>query len=321
MSLLSILTPVNLFEEKKKFFADPEYNPQFIYEEHIAEDKLLQYGLPQKKYAALAKEILDRAYHNRNTKDLLKMEGEIISQDEVKKKVDIFLKMHDLQKKIKPIWSQSFISRVSINASTIKFKLPSTFRKEDVLGMLYHEIGTHAIRRVNYEQQPWFRKKKKYGFESYLRTEEGLAISHSLIPYSFKSAYKSALRYLAVDYAQSHSFSQLYSFLGKYIDNPETRWEVAVKQKRGLEDTSLGGGFSRSLVYFEGFVDTWQYLKKHNFDITNLYFGKMSYKDTDKALEMNPDFQPLLPSFFVLNKDKYASDLEKIGLENRLGEF
>jgi len=319
MSLIAKLTPINLLEEKAKFMADHNYNPQFIYDEVVEEEKLTQYGLPQQEYVALAQEIVDKAYFHRNEQDLLMMKGRNMTQEEVTKKVKFFLKMHGLEDRFEVVWSSSFIPRTAINADTIKLKLPVRFRKEDLLGMLYHEIGTHAIRRVNYEQQPWYRRKKKYGFASYLKTEEGLAILHSLIPHTFKLAYIPAIRYLATNFSQSHSFSETFRFLNKYIEDFERCWTATFRQKRGLEDTSRPGGFTKDLVYFAGLIEAWQYLKEHDFDITKLYFGKMAAGDVEKAVEINPEFTPLLPSFFTIDQDEYKKKLQEIGKENKLG--
>ena len=317
MTLLQKLTPTNLLEEKEKFLADNSYNPQFIYSEEITASKLLQYGKPKQKYLTLAQEILDRAYFGRNEADLLMMEGPIISHQEVNQKIASFLDMHHLTERYQVIWSSSFVSRASITKDKIKLRTSSEFRKDDLIGMLYHEIGTHALRNINYEQQPWFKKKKEFGFSDYLLTEEGLASLHSLLPKDYKSAYKSAIRYVSVTYAQAHSFSELWKFLGNYIQDPETRWMVTIRQKRGLTDTSHPGGYSKDLVYFAGMIEVWRWLKERNFNPSDLYFGKISFKDVQKAIEMNPEFEPKLPSFFSINPVQYAAEIEKIGEENQ----
>src|SRR5258708_3208330 len=111
MSWLTQTTPINLQEEKEKFFADPTYNPQFLYDEEVPSEMLDKYGLPQKKYLDLAQAILDKTYFGRNEQDLLMMEGQRVSQEEVTQKFKDFLEMHKIEKKIQIIWSSSFISR------------------------------------------------------------------------------------------------------------------------------------------------------------------------------------------------------------------
>jgi hypothetical protein len=229
--------------------------------------------------------------------------------------------MHGLEDRFGIIWSNSFVARTAINATTIKLRLPVAFREDDLLGMLYHEIGTHALRRVNYEQQPWFKKKSKYGFSSYLKTEEGIAILHSLIPMKNKLSYSSALRYLAVAKAQEMNFVELYQFTNQYIKDPDRCFTATFRQKRGISDTRKGGGYTKDLVYFEGMVEMWQYLRDRNFEIDQLYFGKIHHKDVPKAVEMNPDFKPLLPSFYVTDKNKYREVMNEIGSVNFIDTF
>jgi hypothetical protein len=316
MSLIKKITPINLLEEKKKFFADETYNPQFKYEEKFDKEILYKHGYPQNKYLDLAQTILEKVHYQYSEADLDKLRGNSVNQSKVTKKTIDFLKIHQLENRFKIVWSNSFISRATITSDTIKLKLPVDFRQQDLLSMLYHEIGTHALRRINYEQQPWYKKKKKHEFKNYLKTEEGLAGLHSLLPLDFQYAFYPALNYVSVAYAQEHSFSETWNFFKKYIDNPERRWERTLRRKRGLEDTSKPGGFTKDLVYLEGMIEVWNYLKKNNFDLTKLYFGKMSWEDVDTATKMNPSFKPLLPSFYVVDKERYATKIEKIGKLN-----
>ncbi|GIK83605.1 MAG: hypothetical protein BroJett025_02270 [Patescibacteria group bacterium] len=318
MSFVTSLIPKNLNQEKEKFFADQTYNPQFRYAESIDQNKLEKYGPTTNAYLKIAENIVEKAYFGKTEDDLQKMEGPVVSQRDIEKTIYTFLHMHNLQKRFKIVWSSSFVSRTSITADTIKLRLPPDFRKEGLLGMLYHEVGTHALRRINYEKQPWFKSKKKYGFSDYLKTEEGLATLHFLMPRSFKFAYWSALDYITVSKAQHASFVEIWNFLGTYIQNPERRWLMALKKKRGLTDTSKPGGYTKDLVYFEGLIDVYGWLKKNNFDSTNLYFGKLALEDVEKAILLNPKFHPQLPSFLSLSKEKYAQEIKKIGDYNEL---
>ncbi len=319
MSWLSTLTPINLLEEKSKFIADQSYNPQFIYEDEIPQEQLLEYGLPSEPYISLAQEILDKTYHNRNYLDLVHMEGKVIDHDEVEKRIRTFLEMHGLKKRYEIIWSSTFVSRATIDGSTIRLRTNSEFRQENLIGMIYHEIGTHAIRRENYEKQPWFKKRKKFGLiHQYLPTEEGLASLHVLLPKSFTLMYTSAMRYLTNNYAQTHSFAETWQFLSKYMQNDfETQWMICFRQKRGIKDTSQGGGYTKDLVYFEGAVKVWKWLAKNNFDPTALYYGKISHEDAELAVELSPGFEPLLPSFYTLDQKSYRKKIEEIGTTNQ----
>src|SRR6185369_9790409 len=56
--LLTDLIPLNLLQEKEKFFADPTYNPQFKYIRPFAPQELVQWGLPIKELYELSAEML-----------------------------------------------------------------------------------------------------------------------------------------------------------------------------------------------------------------------------------------------------------------------
>jgi hypothetical protein len=318
MGFVSDIIPINYNEEKAKFFADNFYNPQFEYKIEIPKKKFLQHGGTSKKYEKLAENILEKTYFGRNDKDLEMMEGRKVSQAEAEKTIKTFLHMYGLHKRFQVRWSSSFVARTSITHNTIKLRLPCEFRKESLMGMLYHEVGTHAVRRINHEKQPWYGDSKKYGFTNYLKTEEGLAILHSLIPRSYKSAHNAAIRYLAVAKAQSSSFVEVWNSLGKYIQDPDKRWRVAYREKRGIEDTSQPGGYSKDLVYFEGMVDVYRWLLKNDFNIEKLYFGKIAMEEVDKVFSLNPNFKPELPLFFSLDRNKYMEEIKKIGEVNEL---
>ncbi len=316
MSFLQSITPINLQEEKAKFFADQTYNPQFRYAEEIDQNQLAKYGFPQRVAKEHAAFILEKAYFNRTESDLTRLDGPIVSQQDATEKSLLFLKLHGLQNRYALSWSAAYVSRASIDASVLKLKSTAEFRRDNLMGMLYHEIGTHALRRVNYEQQPWFKKKTKFGFNDYLRTEEGLAGLHSLLPKINRLAYTFAIRYLAVEKAQQASFTEVWKFLTKYIDNPETRWMVAIRQKRGIKDTRMPGGYTKDIVYFEGVLDCWSWLKLNDCDITPLYYGKIAKEDADKAVKLNPDFKPQLPSFYYLKMEEYKEHIFEIGKVN-----
>lgn len=321
MIFLRQLVPQNMLEEKEKFFSDFSYNPQFKYDDEIDPQDLLEFGTAKPELLQLAQQILAKTYYNRNYQDLEMMKGQAVDQQYVKEKTENFLRIHNLQDQFDIIWSASFVARTSITAQEIKFKLPVQFRKQEVSSMLYHEVGTHALRRKNYEQQPWYKKKRKNGFSEYLPTEEGLAALHGLLPLNFQMTYSTAINYVTADWAQHYSFAEVFSKLQQFLPSEEARWKRTVRMKRGLQDTSQPGGFTKDFVYLEGVATIWQWLHDHDYNLTDLYYGKMSYKDVNKAKEMNPNFQPALPTFFAANPELYAQQLAHIGKENFLDQL
>lgn len=318
MKQVSTYTPSNILEEKAKFFANHHYNPQFTYEVSIEKLALDGYGQPSPEKLEKARDIVEKAYYGRNEQDLRMMAGPVLTQQEVTEKAELFLLLHKLEKRYKITWSTSYLSRSTTTVDTIKLKSTAEFRKEGLHGMLYHEIGTHALRRINYEKQPWYKKKKTYGFSNYLITEEGLASLHSLLPRTFKLAHSAALRYVLVAYAQDHSFAEVFQFLGNYVQDQNRRWGTAVRLKRGIEDTSKPGGYTKDLTYFEGMSEVANWLESHEYDLPSLYFGKMAVADVEKARQLNPQFKPALPSFYLIDPKKYAADMHQIFEFNHL---
>jgi len=320
MIKLRDLVPTNLQQEKGKFFQNQDYNPQFTYQKKFDSIDLHYYGLPKQKYLDLAKEIVDKAYFNKTEKDILDLEGAEVNQEKVDQKIKNFLREHHIENRFGVIWSESFLSSVSFTPQALKLRTPCKMREGELRSLLFHEIGTHALRRVNYEQQPWFKKKRQYGFRPHLRTEEGLATLHSLIARNFKYAARWALSYLLVDFAQQHSFVETWNFLKPYIQNPDRRWLFTIRRKRGIIDTSQPGGFTKDLIYLEGTVEIYKYLEKNNFDITKLYYGKIAHEDAEKVYQLNPNFRPLLPIFYTSNQEKYVTHLNEVAEINLINQ-
>lgn len=317
MSLIAKLTPVNLQQEKEKFFNDSTYNPQFEYQETIPTNKLTFYGKPQTEVISKAKWVVEQTFAKHTEEELRSLRGPEAGAQEVERVIKTFLKTHQLEDRFQIVWSSSYVARTTITTDTIKLRLPADFRQEGLIGMTYHEIGTHALRRINYEQQPWFKQKNKFGFGLYLPTEEGLASMHGLIPQTFKLAYSSALKLLAVAEAQQGSFVDVWNLLSPYIQDKERRWLATFRQKRGLTDTSKPGGYSKDLAYFSGKIAVWRWLSQNNYDPTPLYFGKLGLEDVPKALQLNPDFTPKMPNFFTNDPNLYRERIEEIGHINR----
>lgn len=322
MSIIQDLTPINLQEEKQKFFdSDCKYNPQFKYKTLATLDKIYKYGKPKTEYLELAEEIVEEAFHNRTEEEIRSLEGEKINQTQAQKMIDEFLEKNDLTEKIRVVWSEKFIAYASNYKDTLKIRLPLNYRQQEFKSTLFHELGTHAIRRLNYLQQPFYLNRKKYELKPYMETEEGLASLHSLLAKNFKLNYISALNYTSIAVAQKKSFVETYSYLMKYLDDQENAWKHTVKNKRGLYDTAEPGGFTKDLVYFEGMIKVYQFMEESNFDLDGLYLGKISFEDIQKARELNPGFIPKLPHFIEEDRESYIEEMREIARVNKVNQL
>jgi len=55
--------------------------------------------------------------------------------------------------------------------------------------------------------------------------------------------YYSAIKYYTACMAAKMGFCEIYSDIEKYIDDKSQRFDMVVRVKRGLEDTSQPGGY------------------------------------------------------------------------------
>jgi len=318
MIKLKDLKPLNLSIEKDKFFSNEgNYNPQFQYPKKIVESDLNFYGKPKWQYNHLAKKIVEQAQ-----KEQLFIKDEELNNHldrELSKQIIInYLNDYSLAEKYQIIFDENFTSRFAVNfkENAIKIRLPTNFTEKSLKNTLNHELGTHVLRQENYLRQPWYRHKKQLGFVNHLRTEEGLAVIHQYLNDDQKLVYKTALSYLGAKLASRADFKNVYQFFYQYTKNPQKAWSYALKNKRGLSDTSLPGGFSKSVVYLEGFKLVLKYLRQHHYDPSPLYYGKLAIKDINKAIKINPQYQTILPKFYTENPQNYQEKVKEIAKRN-----
>lgn len=322
MSLVQDLTPLNLQEEKQRFFeSNCQYNPQFQYRKLITIDLLYQYGKAKPAYLEYAKSIVEKAFHNRTEAEIRQVEGKKITRKDAEKMIRIFLVANNLENEVQIKWIDNYISKASTFKNQLKIRSALDFEANSFQAILYHEVGTHVLRRINYVQQPFYNQKKKLGFSEYLVTEEGLASLHSLLAKKFKLDYYHALTYMMQAYSQDHSFVETYHYLLTYLLDPERTWNMTSKLKRGVYNTAEGGGFTKSYIYLEGEIRVWKYLIKTNFNLTDLYRGKIDVADVDRAKEMNPHFDPQLPHFYIENPEHYCEQMTEIAQINCLDQI
>lgn len=316
MLKLNDLTPINLASEKEKFFASNfKYNPQFIYEREISKEELLKYGKPKIWYLILAKIILNKYKKFRNNSSAKEsVAQEILTNKEIQEFFIKHLSQYGLEHDYKIVFSKGFVSRVAVNLKNKEIKILETIKisKEEIEAILAHEIDTHLLRQYNYEQQVWFRQKNKFGFKEHLRTEEGLAVINEMISKNQVLAYKAAANYLAIDLAIKKDFVTVFNFFYELWQDSERAWIWTLKKKRGITDTSQKGAYTKDLVYFEGLMEVLRYLKKNNFDPSELYYGKINLKDTKKAKKLSLKHNLVLPKFFVQNQEAYKKAVLEI---------
>lgn len=105
--------------------------------------------------------------------------------------------------------------------------------------------GTHYFRGINNCHQPWSSSvgRKKHNLKPLNPTEEGLASIHSVLFRKDPTLWRAALLYYTVYQASHMSFSQLFHNLGRFVQDPNTRWDYCVRAKRGQIDTAQPGHY------------------------------------------------------------------------------
>lgn len=165
--------------------------------------------------------------------------------------------------------------------------------------LVVHEIETHVLTAENGNLQPY--KIFGRGLAGYLETQEGLAVRNQTMlgdkdmefcirktAYSkaqgflalMERNYWPALSVLAVSEAFNKSFREVVDFVCNLGFSFDRAFRVAVKVKRGLEDTSLKGAFTKDYLYFKGFEAVKEFESKGG-DIKDLYIGKFNLKDLE----------------------------------------
>lgn len=126
-----------------------------------------------------------------------------------------------------------------------KFSLGTEQSKNVISYHLYllFSAGTHYFRGINNLQQPWnsWIGRKKHELKPNNPTEEGLASIHSVLFRKDPFLWRAALLYYTVYQASQMSFCELFKDIGRFVKDPNTRWDYCVRAKRGWTDTSQPG--------------------------------------------------------------------------------
>ncbi len=315
MGLITDLQPLNLEEEKKKFFNSETYNPQFIYKRNFTKKELTIWGKPKERLFKLSLKLTKKngAQNNRDIKPLPKKY--------IIKEIKSICKHYQIVcPKIK------FIPNHHASASTsenkIFFRYPVKLNKERFKAKLNHELQTHFLRRINDQKFNWNRTKRDDVLFKF--TEEGLASLHSYVFTKNKLMKKTLTNYIAMYYGFNLSFRETFKRLKDLGVNNELAWTITLKKKRGLNDTSLPGGFTKDITYFEGAIKVWQWLQYNN--PAYLYLGRLDLNYIDhlkqnlKIKQIIKSKKLLLPTF-LKNITAYKDEIKHISNVNHFSQL
>lgn len=263
IKLLYHLKPENLEEEKAKFIADQNYNPQFIYpelkfnplelEEELSKIKPDQSPLGQifqKKKKEISQKIhlLESIGDHNFTENSIKLFSEPNQSEinEVKKLLEHYTPeikpeetYHDAvyaKKKFEEAFLKYGLTewkvklKDSLVADCIAGKSNRLFIRSDakftasrIKALIVHEIETHIITAANGSAQAY--ESLNRGLSNYLVTQEGMAMYNveQQMQQPFTNNVGALSHVLAVHYAKTHSFAATYKYLTQTYSIPPKR--------------------------------------------------------------------------------------------------
>ena len=269
-----------------------------------------------------------------------KVYGEEVDQATAQEHIVEFVTAHKLQDKL---WVRFTPNRVSCVGSlqrsrrnsqdhpevrhTLFVSMANKLRKHELRQFVAHEIGTHLMRIVNDELQPWRGSsgRKKFGLHAnstreFRETEEGLAtintVLHSGGGAKSRYLFREALLYYACAKSSTMNFVELFAKLAPYMPSPRRRFGLVTRIKRGLLDQSLPGGSGKAQVYFEGALT----ILRRDFDVDDLrllYAGRLMLSEMDRVRRLAHTSFITLPCF-AADLEAYRKDLRAMALLNGL---
>ena len=322
IKLLYHLRPLNLEDEKRKFFGNKQYNPQFEYpqlkfdtielseelEKIQMDDSALGQIFKEKKIEIFKKirliESIDEADFTKisielygqptkedkdkcielikNIKEKPKKEEKQYNSTETKNRFEEVFKSYELNN-----WKVKI--KESMVADCVAGKNNSMFIKEDAVfnqtrieSLIIHEIETHILTAENGKKQPY--EIFNRGLANYLTTQEGLAMFNVEQQQNspFEENLKALSHVICIYESIKNSFAETFSKLIELGIAEEQAFRSCLKAKRGFYDTSRHGAFTKDYIYYKGYYQIKDFIS-NNGKLQDLYIGKIDTKDIEKV--------------------------------------
>ncbi|XP_068432533.1 microtubule-associated tyrosine carboxypeptidase-like, partial [Clinocottus analis] len=322
--LLVALRPLNLEQEKQTFFqSDYKYEPQFEYSQPEPRSVLDKYregsGLFLEQAVGIMECVLKKFDSYENFEEVTG--GSVLPKSQVWAAVRKYLQKEGCVGEVVVRLSDELLSQAVMVVESCRPTLTINLagaRQHWLEGMLRHEIGTHYLRGVNNNLQPWSTTegRKQFGLQPANPTEEGLASLHSVLLRKQPYLWRAALLYYTVYHAASMSFGRLFSHIARFVQDPDVRWEYCLRAKRGQTDTSQPGCFSKDQVYLDGILRILRHRRTIDFKmLTSL--GKVSFEDIEMLRPLAVLPRTRIPHF-MRDQERYLQHLDHIVSVNNL---
>lgn len=290
-------------------------------------------------HTADAKRVLDSALERFGSAEILEhsVYGEEVDQEEAQKHITDFVEAHNLQDKL---WVRFTPNRVSCVGSlqrsrknsqdnpnvrhTLFVSTANRLRQHELRQFAAHEIGTHLIRVINDELQPWRGSSGRKRFQLHINstrefreTEEGLATINTVLHSGAEQyMWREALLYYACAKARTLNFVELFVELAPYMPDAKRRFGLVTRIKRGLADQSKPGGSGKAQVYFEGAVNILRRDPGEE-DLKLLYAGRLMLSELQRVRRVAHTSFITLPAFAV-DLPSYRKRLRAMAVLNGL---
>jgi len=163
-------------------------------------------------------------------------------------------------------------------------KTGERFSAEEVQSLAIHEIETHIFRKENglLQRFPYLFGE---GFAGPPTTEEGLAFFNETCgPHDPRRMLVVAARTIGVHLAQTQSFYKVFQKLHALGLPPSYAWNVTLRVKRGMSDTSKPGAFPKDHHYLKGYLGVKDFLNRGG-DMRLLYTGKLNIANAESLIK------------------------------------
>ena len=178
-------------------------------------------------------------------------------------------------------------------------KTGERFAPEEVASLAVHEIETHIFRKENGALQR-FPSLFGEGFAGPPTTEEGLAFYNETInEHDPRRMLLVSARTIVAHLARRRSFYEVFCRLVKLgLPLPYT-WNVTLRVKRGILDTSQPGAFTKDHHYLKGYLDVKKYIEGGG-DARLLYAGKLNIANAESLVKFGVETKDpkYLPKYF-----------------------
>jgi len=163
-------------------------------------------------------------------------------------------------------------------------KAEERFSPEEIQSLAIHEIETHIFRKENglLQRLPYLFSE---GFAGPPTTEEGLAFfNETRGPHDPRRMLVVAARTIGVHLARTQSFYKVFQKLHTLGLPPSYAWNVTLRVKRGMSDTSRPGAFPKDHHYLKGYLGVRDFLNRGG-DMRLLYTGKLNIANAESLVK------------------------------------